>query len=250
MISRKAEEIKKDWERVWVESTSIEQELEQIELEYNYVKYFKRLFAENSHILEAGCGYGRYCLWFAKNRRKATGIDLVDKALKVGIRYAEEHNIDINLVEGDILNIPFSCEFDGYVSLGVLEHLRHENDVRTALEEAYRVLKPGGNAFISIPNPNGIPMIAYKRQAKSKKPDVWHSMLSITQLAKMAHQIGFSVDESRYEGVAWSLYIILRKLFSKTPRNAYIKLYKWLNWLDYIPLVKLIAAGNYIILRK
>ncbi|MFH0863594.1 MAG: class I SAM-dependent methyltransferase [Candidatus Gottesmanbacteria bacterium] len=53
-------------------------------------------------------------------------------------------------VRGDLQALPFPLEtFDTLVSCDVFEHLLPEN-VDIVLEEAHRVLKPGGNAFFMV----------------------------------------------------------------------------------------------------
>lgn len=65
--------------------------------------------------------------------------------------YATQHrDPEAATVRGDLRALPFpNALFDTLVSCDVLEHLPPDN-VDTALEEAYKVLKPGGNAFFMV----------------------------------------------------------------------------------------------------
>lgn len=94
-------------------------------------------------ILDIGCGPGGN-IAVLKPFGRVTGLDNSLEAL----RYAGEKGYD-NLIKGDILNLPFQDRaFDIVASLDVFEHL--ENDLR-AIQECYRVLKPGGILFVTLP---------------------------------------------------------------------------------------------------
>lgn len=55
-------------------------------------------------------------------------------------------------IVGDIREIPVDSEsFEAVIASHVLEHVK-ARDVFTALGEFYRILKPGGELFISVPN--------------------------------------------------------------------------------------------------
>jgi SAM-dependent methyltransferase len=53
-------------------------------------------------------------------------------------------------VRGSMLECPFPAEsFDGFVSIGCFHHT---GDVARCIDEAYRILKPGGTAYIMVYN--------------------------------------------------------------------------------------------------
>ena len=54
------------------------------------------------------------------------------------------------VIQGDILDLKYpDAHFDAYISQGVIEHF--EEGPQQALNEAWRVLKPDGLAFITVP---------------------------------------------------------------------------------------------------
>lgn len=115
------------------------------ELEYSLTTFLPSV----GKILEAGCGTGRVV--------KALVVRGFDVA---GVDYAAESVAQVLDVEPDLrveVGDP-SClrwddgSFDGYISIGVMEHMF--DGPRLLVEEAFRVLSPGGRALISVPYRN------------------------------------------------------------------------------------------------
>ena len=74
----------------------------------------------------------------------AEGVDISDEALQ----FCRKRGLE-NVRNADLLELPFAAEtFDVVTALDVLEHL---DDDTAALREFWRVLKPGGRAFIFAP---------------------------------------------------------------------------------------------------
>ncbi|MEK9153187.1 MAG: methyltransferase domain-containing protein [Patescibacteria group bacterium] len=106
----------------------------------DYLKSFSER-VENKDILDMGCGTGNYTFLFAKKNR-VVGTDIQDV---VNEKY---RNFEFKIA--DATNLPFSDEiFDLAISFDVIEHI--END-KKMLNEAYRVLKKGGELFLETPN--------------------------------------------------------------------------------------------------
>lgn len=99
-------------------------------------------------ILDAGMGPGRLLAELAERGWNVSGIDasreMVDAARR---RLPDSAEL---LLEGEIEALPFpDASFDAFVATGVLEYA----ELETALREAGRVLRPGGLAVVSYPNP-------------------------------------------------------------------------------------------------
>ncbi|MGI6278572.1 MAG: class I SAM-dependent methyltransferase [Patescibacteria group bacterium] len=107
--------------------------------------------ASESKILEIGCGVG--LLGEAIKEQVPTqknhyyGLDLnFDPALK------ESQKRGISPIEASATALPFQDKsFDVIVSNDVFEHI---DDANRLVRETYRVLKPGGRAFIAIADPS------------------------------------------------------------------------------------------------
>ena len=90
-----------------------------------------------TRVLDAGCGEGVLVDEYA-SRLDITGVD---------VNYATER-----IVAGSLTGLPFDDEsFDRALCLDVLEHLSYDEQPR-AIAELHRVLRPGGELFVSVPN--------------------------------------------------------------------------------------------------
>jgi ubiquinone/menaquinone biosynthesis C-methylase UbiE len=102
-------------------------------------------------VLDAGCAFGRDSAMFKAEGLKPIGIDLSDGLLK----RARAVHPDIVFKKMDVRSLSFSDErFDGVWSHAVLLHL-DDTDLMRALQEFWRVLKPGGVAFVSFKKGEG-----------------------------------------------------------------------------------------------
>lgn len=99
--------------------------------------------------LDIGCGPGRMTVELAKmTKLDITGLDIESQAIEVANGHAAENGFSdrLRFVSGDAHALPFaSNSFDLVISRGTWMFLR---DQPRAFQEVYRVLKPGGVAFI------------------------------------------------------------------------------------------------------
>ena len=97
-------------------------------------------------MLEGGCGQGHYVAYYGSRGVQTLGLDFAQPTLQ------RLHAYDPRLIScaGDVAALPFpDGSFDVYYSGGVVEHF--ENGAEPALNEAFRVLRPGGVLLISVP---------------------------------------------------------------------------------------------------
>jgi SAM-dependent methyltransferase len=96
-------------------------------------------------VLEVGCGTGCDLLQFARHGAQAVGVDITPEHL----RLARERVGQLAEVrEADATKLPFADgSFDYVYSHGVLHHIENP---RQAVEEIFRVLKPGGRFNVHV----------------------------------------------------------------------------------------------------
>jgi SAM-dependent methyltransferase len=100
-------------------------------------------------VLEAGAGSGRWVKFLADQGYDARGVELSRADVD---RFRERHP-QIAYELGDIRSLPYAdARFDAVLSLGVFEHMI--DGPGAAASEMFRVLKPGGLAFFTVPHAN------------------------------------------------------------------------------------------------
>jgi ubiquinone/menaquinone biosynthesis C-methylase UbiE len=103
--------------------------------------------AAGKDVLDAGCGTGRYALRLAQAGARVCGLDGCEEMLAVARRKAAEAGLEIDLRLGDVTHLPYpdAC-FD--IAICALT-LCHVADIRGAVAELARVLRPGGRLVVS-----------------------------------------------------------------------------------------------------
>jgi SAM-dependent methyltransferase len=102
-------------------------------------------------LLDAGMGAGRLCAELERQGWTVSGIDA--SAEMVGAARARLPEARERLVHAPIEELPFpDGTFDVVTATGVLEYA----NVPDALAEVHRVLRPGGYAVVSYPNPRAL----------------------------------------------------------------------------------------------
>jgi SAM-dependent methyltransferase len=101
------------------------------------VRRYLDALPRETRVLDAGCGEGVLVDEYA-DRLAISGVDA---------NYASSR-----VVTASLTALPCATEsFDRALCLDVLEHLQYEDQPR-ALAELYRVLRPGGELLVSVPN--------------------------------------------------------------------------------------------------
>lgn len=110
------------------------------------VRVTARYLPAGSRVLEGGCGRGNKVKALADSGFAATGIDFAEES----VRQARIEYPGLDIREGDVRSLPFPADyFDGYWSIGVIEHFWTGYDA--ILAEAHRVLRPGRLLFLTAP---------------------------------------------------------------------------------------------------
>lgn len=116
----------------------------------------------NPKVLYVGVGGGMELLQFAYFSRQpegVTGVDVVDEMLEASHRnfeHAEKENTwfqreYVRLIKGDALNLPVEDESMDIAAQNCLFNIFKTEDLKKAVAEMYRVLKPGGRLVMSDP---------------------------------------------------------------------------------------------------
>lgn len=107
---------------------------------------FTKYLPADEPILEAGCGLAQWVLALRKRGYDIEGVDWSEETIE------KVHRIfpDLLIRSGDVCALDVEHGYYGaYISLGVIEH--RAAGPEPFLTEAFRVLKPGGVAILSVP---------------------------------------------------------------------------------------------------
>lgn len=117
--------------------------------EFKFVDPWLKKLATGTRILDAGCGMGEWTLYYTQQGFDVIGLDTSQKTLD---RLTEKFPT-AQFQYGDIRKTHFADNhFDAILSWGVFEHF--EPGLTPCLKEAYRILKPDGLLFFTVPYQN------------------------------------------------------------------------------------------------
>jgi len=116
---------------------------------------------QSGKLLNIGCGHGPDFLSFGQGF-ELCGMDSSRAMLKQATRYSTKFRFYVNLVESDALLLPFPDNtFDWAISVATYHHIKGGEEREKAFVELKRVLKPEGEAFLTVWN-HGQPRFWFK----------------------------------------------------------------------------------------
>jgi ubiquinone/menaquinone biosynthesis C-methylase UbiE len=117
---------------------------------------------QGERILDAGCGTGIFSLSVLATGARVIGVELSLPMLLRAAGKLEER--PFHPVRGDMTRLPFAeDEFDRAVSVTAIEFIE---DAKTAINELFRVTKPGG--WVVVATLNSLSPWAARRKEKAK----------------------------------------------------------------------------------
>jgi ubiquinone/menaquinone biosynthesis C-methylase UbiE len=109
--------------------------------------------AAPARLIDIGGGPGRYAIHLAQHGYQVTLVDLSSGSLALAQQKAAEAGAKLDaFVYANVLDLSIfpGADFDSALLLGPLYHLHSLEERRTALQQAHRLLKPGGLIFTSV----------------------------------------------------------------------------------------------------
>ena len=166
------------------------------------LKELENLDWKKGKILDLGCGNCRNLLAF-KNL-DCYGIDFSENMLIEARKFTKKHSFKVKLKQASIEKIPFdNTYFDYVLAVAVLHHLKNPE---TSVKEIYRVLKPGGEAFITVWNKLQIRFLFKKKELpipwkqKDKILYRYYNFVGYFQLRRMLKKNDFNILKSSFFG--------------------------------------------------
>ncbi|MBL4625026.1 MAG: arsenosugar biosynthesis arsenite methyltransferase ArsM [Flavobacteriales bacterium] len=203
-----------------------------IMLEMNYgcgSTVHPRDLVNNPKILYVGVGGGMELLqfaYFSRQNKGVIGIDIVDEMLEASRKnfvQAEQKNpwfksAFVDLKKGDALNLPVEDESIDVAAQNCLFNIFEIEDLKKALQEMYRVLKPYGRLVLSDPTCEDIMPENLKADERLRALCL-SGALPLKEYIKMITDVGFGTIEIR----AKRPYRILDGEHYDTDKNIFIE---------------------------
>jgi len=154
---------------------------------------------QEGRILNIGCAHGPDFLPF-KNNFELWGLDLSREMVKLAQKYAAKFNFKANLAIADAVVLPYAdATFDFAIAIAAYHHIQGNEQRLQALDELRRVLKPGGESFITLWNHWQPGFWLKGRDAnvswklKGKTVYRYYHLFSYPELSKLLTKAGFKV---------------------------------------------------------
>jgi ubiquinone/menaquinone biosynthesis C-methylase UbiE len=104
------------------------------------------------NFLDLGSGLGRHSIFFAKAGFNVSAIDLSEKGIEEGKKWAKESGLKIDFKVGDMVDLPYRDEsFDCLLSFQTIGHT-DTNGIKKVAGEIHRILKPNGEFYVTFPS--------------------------------------------------------------------------------------------------
>ncbi len=196
-----------------------------------------RDLAHHPRVLYVGVGGGMELLqfaWFTRKPNSVIGIDPVEEMLEAcekNLAKAKEENEwfspdFVSLLRGDALQLPVEDETIDVAAQNCLFNIFEPEDLKTALSEMYRVLRPHGRLILSDPICES-PIPEHLRQDEKLRALCLSGALPLADYLNMIAEIGFGTIEVRarrpYRILAAPHYDLPQPLFIESVEICAIK---------------------------
>lgn len=206
-------------------------------------------------VVNLGCGIGPQAAIYNGSFARMVGVDLHQERLDASHVLLAERGVahyETVCAPVEATGLP-SSSFDKALAIDIIEHLPEPKKI---LEEAYRLLKPGGQLLVSVPAMHDHYVHAAKtiaamfgRQTKSTPAghlDAHNTSLSVGGWVALIRQTPFIIVRSR-ASTLWPplhLYGVPRFWFSNPLLHGIDR------WLCTLPVLKRFGQAYLIVLQK
>lgn len=168
-----------------------------------YAEEKEKLFPRASLVVDMGAGTGADALYFLKQGHSVVALDISEFALKATQEKAKAAGLSKNLVTRQVdfglHQIPIKDGSIDVVYSRISINYFGYKQTTTLFTDAYRILKPGGSAYISMKSPDDANEMEYlEKSATLYEPNVYieggmlRSRFTIKQLEEMLKNAGIA----------------------------------------------------------
>jgi len=206
---------KEHWEAFWTEADGISLD----DVYDNGGRILREIFRvgdpKGMRVLEVGAGTGRDSVALAKAGAEVITLDYAPRSLELIRQASTAAGVDVGMVGGDGLALPFADgSFDLVFHQGLLEHFR---DPMPMLHEHTRVLKPGGQLLVDVPQRYHYYTLGkHVLMAMDKWFAGWETEFSVGELEGLMRDAGLEITHAYGDWMVPNLfYRALRKVLLK-----------------------------------
>ncbi len=153
-------------------------------------------------LLNLGCAHGPDFAPF-KTNFELHGVDLSIEMLRLARKYAQKYEFKVNLAVADVCSLPYRDNaFDYAIAVATYHHVKGKTSRLAALRELKRVLKPGGQALVTVWN-RWQPRFWFKGReiavpwrTRERTLYRYYYLFSYFELERLANEAGLEVIQS------------------------------------------------------
>lgn len=160
-------------------------------------------FHSPGRFLDVGCGSGDFVERMREAGWETHGVEISDAAARAG------QSRGLSISSGKVEGARFPAESFDYVRAS--HSLEHMTDPHAALDEMFRILRPGGTLLLAVPNIESLSARIFKQYWWHLCPPVHPFQYSVATLSRLLNHHGFTIAKvvynSDYVGILGSLQI-------------------------------------------